>query len=559
MRGSQDREPVRCWEEKSCSRPDCQVHSKDNAACWLLSETRCFDHPTCLSERLSIKCADCPVFQAHRARAGGLRTSDGAVVATMEGLLSECAQLLTGAETLKRDLKTKSEEVTLLAEVGRALQSTMELEELLGVILTAVTAGDGLGFNRAFLIMLNEASNTLMGRMAVGPSRPDEAESIWEAMRDEGRTFGEILAHTSSGSGPEPRGIMGLARGIVLPYAPGSNIVAQSLEEGVSRTVEDARNLPQARKVAELIQSECFVVVPLVAKGRKLGAIVADNFVTRRGITREDVRLLEMLASQAALAILNASLHRRLQERLGQLEDAHRQLMQDQLQLLRAERVVAAGGLASTLIHEIKTPLVSIGLMARSAAAAIPDGNRVKEVLENIAMEIVELEDSLKHLVRSASSVSREPGPVDMSSLVREALGLLAGVTADAGIETVVDLGHGGARVSGSAVELRQMLLNIFHNSVEAMPRGGRLTVKTSLEGPMLRLSADDTGCGIPEEVADRIFSPFFTTKPDGSGLGLVIARRIANEHGGRVSFERKEGNGTCFHVLLPALGRGAE
>lgn len=559
MRGSQDREPVRCWEEKSCGRPDCQVHSKDNAACWLLSGTQCFDHPTCLSERLSIRCADCPVFKAHRARAGGLRTSDGAVVATMEGLLSECAQLLTGAETLKRDLRTKSEEVTLLAEVGRALQSTMELDELLGVILTAVTAGDGLGFNRAFLIMLNEASNTLMGRMAVGPSRPDEAESIWEAMRDEGRTFGEILAHTSSGTGPEPRGIMGLAQGIVLPYAPGSNIVAQSLEEGVSRTVEDARNLPQARKVAELIQSECFVVVPLVAKGRKLGAIVADNFVTRRGITREDVRLLEMLASQAALAILNASLHRRLQERLGQLEDAHRQLMQDQLQLLRAERVVAAGGLASTLIHEIKTPLVSIGLMARSAAAAIPDGNRVKEVLENIALEIVELEDSLKHLVRSASSVSREPGPVDMSSLVREALGLLAGVTADAGIETVVDLGHGGARVSGSAVELRQMLLNIFHNSVEAMPRGGRLTVKTSLEGPMLRLSADDTGCGIPEEVADRVFSPFFTTKPDGSGLGLVIARRIANEHGGRVSFERKEGNGTCFHVLLPILGQGAE
>jgi signal transduction histidine kinase len=477
----------------------------------------------------------------------------------MEGLLSECAQLLTGAETLKRDLRTKSEEVTLLAEVGRALQSTMELDELLGVILTAVTAGDGLGFNRAFLIMLNEASNTLMGRMAVGPSRPDEAESIWEAMRDEGRTFGEILAHTSSGTGPEPRGIMGLARGIVLQYAPGSNIVAQSLEEGVSRTVEDARNLPQARKVAELIQSECFVVVPLVAKGRKLGAIVADNFVTRRGITREDVRLLEMLASQAALAILNASLHRRLQERLGQLEDAHRQLMQDQLQLLRAERVVAAGGLASTLIHEIKTPLVSIGLMARSAAAAIPDGNRVKEVLENIAMEIVGLEDSLKHLARSASSVSREPGPVDMSSLVREALGLLAGVTADAGIETVVDLGHGGVRVSGRAVELRQMLLNIFHNSVEAMPRGGRLTVQTSLEGPMLRLSADDTGCGIPEEVADRVFSPFFTTKPDGSGLGLVIARRIANEHGGRVSFERKEGNGTCFHVLLPILGQGAE
>jgi len=556
LKDPHSREPVRCWEEVACGRPDCEAHENENAPCWLLPDSRCFDRPTCLTERLTIRCADCPVFKAHRARAEGKRTSDGAVVGTMEGLLSECAELLSSSETLKRDLRTKSAEVTLLGEVGRALQSTMELDELLMVILTAVTAGDGLGFNRAFLIMLNKGGNALEGRMAVGPSRPDEAETIWGAMKHEARSFGEILAGPSSGR-DGAAGIMRLARTIRLSADPGSGIVARSMEEGVAYSIDNAREIPEARVLAELIESDSFIVMPLVAKGRKLGAIVADNFVTRRAISREDVRLLETLASQAALAILNASLHSRLQERLRQLEDAHRQMMQDQLQLMRAERLVAAGGLASTLVHEIKTPLVSIGLMARAAAAEFLDGHKVRDVLDKIAMEIVRLEDSLKHIVKSTSGLSRETVPIDVSALVGETLDLLAGVTARAGIEVVYVPGHGDVVVMGSPVELRQMLLNILHNSVEAMSDGGSLTLRTEMQGAMLKLSAEDTGCGMSEDVRERIFSPFFTTKREGSGLGLVIARRIAADHGGRLSFESKEGEGTCFHVHLP-VAQGA-
>ncbi len=552
MKEPHSRGPVRCWEELACGRPDCEAHDAENAPCWLLPGTRCFDGPTCLAERLSAKCATCPVFESHRARAAGKRASDGAVLETMERLLGECAELLSGAEALKREIRTKSAEVTLLGEVGRALQSTMELEALLTVILTAVTAGDGLGFNRAFLIMLDEEQRMLEGRMAVGPSRADEAQAIWGAMREEARSFSEILAGPSGAGAGEPEGIVELARRIRLVYDPASDIVARCLEDRAPCAVEDAREVPGARGVAEVIGSDTFVVAPLIAKGRKLGAIVADNFVTRRAVSREDMRLLEALASQAALAILNASLHTSLQERLSQLEDAHRQLMQDQLQLLRAERLVAAGGLASSFVHDVKTPLVSIGLMARAAAARLPGGHEVRDTLERIAEETVRVEDYLRHMVKSAGGVGPETGPVDIGCVVEEALDLLAGLTAEAGVEVSFLPGHGDVVVSGSVVELRQMLLNIFHNAVEAMPDGGRLTVRTEVEGGMLKLTAEDTGCGMPEEVRRRIFSPFFTTKSEGSGMGLVIARRIAADHGGRLSFESEEGKGTRFHVLLP-------
>jgi signal transduction histidine kinase len=559
LREQRDRTPVRCWEQLSCGHMDCEARNPGSVACWLVGESRCFDHPTCLTERLELKCADCPVFQAHKGRAAGKRASDGAVITTMENLLAECAQLLTGTQALKSDLKTKSSEVTLLSEVGNALQSTMELDELLMVILTAVTAGNGLGFNRAFLIMSEEKSGRLKGRMAVGPSHPDEAASIWNAMKEEGKSLGQILAATSAEGRAAKKAIMDVALAIDLPYDPQSNIVAQSLEDGKSFIVNGAADRLETRVVAEAISSDYFIVAPLLAKGRKLGAVVADNFVTGRNISREDVRLLEMLATQAALAILNASLHGRLQERIEQLQAAHRQLLEDQLQLLRAERLVAAGGLASTFVHEVKTPLVSIGLMARAAAAEVADGDKVREALDSISMEILKVEESLKHIVKSASTATRDTRIVDVPALIRETLGLLGGVMRDSGIDAVLEFNHRDAAVAGNTLELRQMLLNIFHNSVEAMPGGGRLTVRTGVDGRMLRLTAEDTGCGMPEDVMVRVFSPFFTTKQDGSGLGLVIARRIANEHGGRLSFESKEGAGTRFHILLPIAEGGRE
>ena len=554
MRESQDLTPVRCWEYISCGRPECTAHGTDNVACWLLPDSRCFDRATCLTERLSIKCVACPVFLAHRTRAVGLRTSDGAVIDTMDGLLAECSDLLTGARVLKEELKTKSAEVTLLSEVGKALQSTMELDDLLMVILTAVTAGDGLGFNRAFLLMLDDQAGVLAGRVGVGPSHPGEAAAIWGAMRHEARSLGEILSATSYGGRREARGILDLARRLSFPFDASSNIVARSLEEGKTLTVHEAHESPEARELARLIKSDSFIVAPLVAKGRKLGAVVADNFVTGRMISRGDVRLLETLASQAALAILNASLHSSLQRKLGQLQEAHRQLMLDQLQLMRAERLVAAGGLASTFVHEIRTPLVSIGIMARAAAADRFEEHKVRETLEKIGQEIVNLENSLTHLVKSAGGAAHASEAIDVSDLIYESLDLLAGLIGEAGIETGLELRHGQAKVMGSMVELRQMLLNILHNSVEAMPGGGRLLLRTEVEGPLLKVCVKDTGCGMPEHVSQRVFSPFFTTKRGGSGLGLVIARRIADDHGGRLTFETEEGAGTCFHILLPAI-----
>ncbi|HVP56600.1 MAG TPA: ATP-binding protein [bacterium] len=473
---------------------------------------------------------------------------------TVDALVAETARKASRLEEAEVRSEAKSAQVTLLSEVGRALQRTMEIDEILHVILTAVTAGHGLGFNRAFLLMVDESAGVVRGRMGVGPSHPREAELIWKAMVEEDRSLSEMLSGRPRRGKEAGRGILELAERMVFQLAGDDNIVAKSLESGKSYVVSRTREPREARSLAEILETDQLLVVPLIAEQKKLGAIVADNFVTGRRIRDEDVRLLETFASQAGLAILNASLHGKLRERVAELERAHEELTHSQLQLLRAERMLAAGGLAATLVHDLKAPVVSIGLMARAAASGLTGTSPVKETLDRIGQEVMRIEDYLKHFARSAGKAAGKPEQVNVSHLVRDALSALRAVMAESRVESVASLGHGDYKVAANKAELRQVLINLLYNSVEAMPDGGKITVSTTVEKGLVKISVADTGKGIPEELKARVFSPFFTTKAEGSGLGLVIARRTVTNYGGRISLESSEGVGTCFTIYLPVV-----
>jgi signal transduction histidine kinase len=548
------RGPIRCWEVLSCGKEACGAHQSDDLRCWLAGNNHCFDNGYSLTERLSGKCFECPVFAANRGRSTGKRYSDRAVLDTLDALFTESIDLSGRFHILDEQARGKSFQVELLSEVGRALQSTMEIDRLLMVILTAVTAGNGLGFNRAFLLLVDREDNTVKGRMAVGPADPGEADGIWKAMASEGKSLGGILSKLSREVREQHGRINDIAKRLVVPLE-GANKVARSLTAGESFIVCGAHQDPECRSVAGILGSDHFVIVPLVAEGQKLGAIVADNFVTGRRILEEDRRILETFASQAALAILNASLHAHLQSRLRELHRAHEDLRKNHLQLLKAQTQVAVGGLAATLIHDLRAPLVSIGLMARAAAADLKEDHTMRARLELIAEKAVEVEQHLEAAGKSTRSKSGRADTVDIESTIQDSLGLLGGLMMRLGVKSEVRSGAGRVAVTGSAIELRQMMLNLLQNAAEAMPGGGVVTVETSKEGDRLRIDVRDTGQGIPPDLRSKVFSAFFTTKSEGLGLGLFSAKRIANQHGGCIEMESKEGTGTCLTVLLP-LGK---
>ncbi len=542
---------IRCWEWLSCDENACGAYGTEDLRCWLTGDNRCFSNGISLAERLAERCLGCPVFTANRSRAVGKRYSDGAVLDTLDALFAESVDLAKQVRELGAQARGKACQVELLSEVGKALQSTMEIDRLLHVILTAVTAGNGLGFNRAFLMLVDEGENTVRGRMAVGPAEVGEADIIWKAMEKEGKSLGSMLSRLSGQEDRQGRRITEIAERLILPL-DGGNKVAGALSEVRSFIVREASGDPEARGIAQVLGSEHFIIVPLVAEGKKLGAIVADNFVTGRDITETDRRILETFASQAALAILNASLHSDLRSRLRELHIAHEELRNNHLRLLKAQTQLALGGLASTLIHDIKAPLVSIGLMARAAAADLEEGHSLRSRLEQIAEKALGVEQRLEAAGRAARKDTCRGEDVDIEWLVRDSLGLLRGLMMGLGVASVVKSNAGDAVLKGNMIELRQLILNLLQNAVEAMPGGGTVTVETIRERGMLRIDVRDTGSGIPEEVRPKIFSAFFTTKPEGLGLGLFSAKSIVHEYGGRIEMHSEEGTGTCFTVLLP-------
>jgi signal transduction histidine kinase len=552
LRSSAKREPIRCWELLSCEEDACDAHSAEDLRCWMTGDNRCFPNGLSLTERLTARCFICPVFTANRTRAMGNRFSDGAVLDTLDALFAEAVDLSEQVNDLGTQARGKACQVELLSEVGKALQSTMEIERLLRIILTAVTAGDGLGFNRAFLLLVDEKDNMVKGRMAVGPAEPGEADLIWKAMEREGESLGGILSGLSGQEDRSHGRIMEIAERLVVPL-DGPNKVARSLVETRSFIVSEASDDPEAQDIVRVLGSNRFVVVPLVAEGKKLGAIIADNFVTGRTITEADRRILETFASQAALAMLNASLHSDLRSRLEEVHRAHEELRRNHLQLLRAQTQVALGGLASTLIHDLKAPLVSIGLMARAAATDLEEGHSLRSRLEQISEKALEVEQHLEAAGKSGRKGSSPCVEVDMEALIRDSLGLLKGLMVKSGVRSVERFDSGEALVKGDLIQLRQLLLNLIQNAVEAMPSGGTVTVETGKERDLLRINIRDTGPGIPRESKPKIFTAFFTTKSEGLGLGLFSAKRIAQEHGGRIEIQSEEGTGTCFTVLLPS------
>jgi signal transduction histidine kinase len=142
---------------------------------------------------------------------------------------------------------------------------------------------------------------------------------------------------------------------------------------------------------------------------------------------------------------------------------------------------------------------------------------------------------------------------VDLKELLQDTYSMLKEDCEKKNIRTELDIDDKALMVTGDRSRLKQVFLNLFKNSMEAMEHGGILSVQTVLSGDHVEITVADEGCGIPEQDKEKIFSPFFTTKRHGTGLGLCISKRIVEEHAGSsLSMKSKEGKGTSFKIRLP-------
>jgi signal transduction histidine kinase len=229
-----------------------------------------------------------------------------------------------------------------------------------------------------------------------------------------------------------------------------------------------------------------------------------------------------------------------------------RERQQLQEKLLQSERLAALGQMAAHISHEVKNPLMVIGGMAAQVLKASQEGPpKSVEKLRIIVEEIRRLEEFLAEVGSFAKLSEPRKCPIDLNSLIREMCLKLEASLQDHHIELTMHLDSNLPQIQFDPLLLRQVLLNIAKNGIEAMPGGGTLTFTSKRDNDRVLVRISDSGEGIPPDIMDKIFQPFYSTKPKGSGLGLAISQTIVKAHLGEISVESELHQGTGVTVFL--------
>ena len=230
-------------------------------------------------------------------------------------------------------------------------------------------------------------------------------------------------------------------------------------------------------------------------------------------------------------------------------------------ELVQSQKLAVLGEAAARIAHEIRNPLTPLQTTIYRLKERFKDSSErdeILEMLETMSRKVEDLIAMANRFSEFAKMPEPKPEPLDLNKVVTQVLTLFDATLG--GITVVKDLSTELPQVFADATQIRRLIENLVKNAIEAMDKGGTLTIRThpvtddrSKVPAYVRLEVSDTGAGIPDEIRDKIFEPYHTTKPSGSGLGLAVVHRIVKDHGGRIDFETSS-KGTTFRVDLPVV-----
>lgn len=283
-----------------------------------------------------------------------------------------------------------------------------------------------------------------------------------------------------------------------------------------------------------------------------MGAHIHDAIHTGSRVSNQVVTMNRPDGNQSRLLLNLESLTESNRKPIGTLvtlRDAEtRKQLRSQLDV--SSRLAAISRLTSGVAHEIKNPLNAMALHLEVLKSKL-DGSEPE--IEVISREIKRLDNVVKTFLSFNKPIELQTAPVDLSVIAQEVETLVAPHARESKVDVITDF-HPDSWVTGDFDLLKQALLNVVINGIEAMPEGGRLEIRTGTDGEDREITITDSGPGIGAEDQDKIFNLYFTTKDGGSGIGLAMAFRVVQLHGGTISFATEPGKGTTFRLQFPEL-----
>jgi signal transduction histidine kinase len=228
-------------------------------------------------------------------------------------------------------------------------------------------------------------------------------------------------------------------------------------------------------------------------------------------------------------------------------------------QMSKAEHLATLGELAAGLAHEIRNPLAGIAGVMEIIGSDLPESSRGRQVLHEVKHEVVQIEKALNDLLAYARPRQQQLHLADLNLTAAQAVNLARQQVVSRPIQVEIEEYPDLPLVEHDPVQIEQVLLNLLLNAIQATPGNGRVLVKLGAQNGSALISVRDEGQGIRAENLANIFRPFFSTKKNGTGLGLSLARRIVDSHGGRIEVASAPGKGTEFCLWLPVRKQAAE
>jgi signal transduction histidine kinase len=422
-------------------------------------------------------------------------------------------------------------ELMLLSIISQSFFQPFSLEDNLLVILTALTSGSGVGFNRAMLFL--RQGDRLKGEMWLGPRSAEEAGLIWEVLSTPGIGYVEILEHNRALVAKSQDTLSGRLKGLVYAADEESALLpaAAVCRRELLHVREAAADPLVDRRFLNLIGVDEFLCVPLLARDDVVGVIVLDNAITRNPITPSDIKLAGVCGLMAGNYIYSTGLHKKL---------------------LEMEKMAAMGEMALFVTHQLRNPIVAVGGFTDQLLKPDVPEDKKQRNLAIIRDEVRRLEDIIYQMGHFLKVSLKEPVYFDPGPALAAVVDSPEVRAKGRGFDLNVRIDPCPPEILCDPTSFGELVRNLLDNAFDATPAGGAVAIRGYRKNRSgYVISVRDNGRGISNPDKDQLFRPFFTTKEKGMGLGLPFIKRVMDTCGGKVDVQSRVGKGTIFRLTF--------
>lgn len=367
-----------------------------------------------------------------------------------------------------------------------------------------------------------------------------EASSVYELEEDNN----ELSIRLARGE--KKRAVEGLKLNV------GEGIAGSVVATGKPVVIQDVRN---DKRFSDKIdrstgfKTRSMICVPLILRDKPVGALQVMNKRNREPFRQADLELLNSMAQLIAVAMENAKLYQRLEEKFDMTSQ---ELASTQKKLIRSERLAAMGHLVQGVAHEIRNPIMTIGGFAHRIKRELNHNFKLQKYIDIILDESGRLERLVRE-VRDFSEIQSASLLLDtIEPAIHEVLQIFEPLAGNRHVKLSVEIADDLPQINLDSSQLVIAMSNIMENALESMPKGGNLTLQATRDDRHLLVSFRDTGLGIDPEQLDAIYDPFVTSKTRGAGLGLTMVYQIVMNHHGEITISSELDKGTDVTIQLP-------